>query len=244
MRRARARAPGRGRRVLAAIAVAGCLAPLPTAVASAEEVYVYDVRHPVYGTVGTYTDTLERSEAGWRLETHLQVAVRLLGIVIHRQEAHHSAVWRRGRLASFHSVTTTNGETIELRGQAVGDVFRVSSPAGTRDVPGDLVLSAPWFAKGGPGTLMSTKTGRIYQAYCTDHGEVVITLHGVEITARHFDLVTDNRQEAWLGKTGVPLRFRSWESGTAIDFELTADGLRGLGFTPPSVDVNPPTRGN
>jgi hypothetical protein len=201
---------------------------VPCAVASAADVYVYDVRHPVYGTIGTYMDTLERTETGWHLETRLQVAVRLLGIVLHREEAHHSAVWQHGRLTRFHSVTTTNGETIELRGEAVGDVFVLTAPAGTRALPGDLVLSVPWFAKAGPGTLMSTKTGRIYRAVCTDLGDEVVTLHGVELTARHLELVTDKRQEAWLDKTGVPLRFRSWESGTPIDFELTLDGLRAL----------------
>jgi hypothetical protein len=234
----------RGRRLLAALAVAGGLTTLPGADASAEEVYVYDVRHPVYGQIGTYTDTVARTEAGFRLETRLEVAVRLLGIVFHRETAHYNAVWDQGRLTSFRGVTTTNGATVELRGDAVGNVFVLTAPAGTREIPGDVVPSSPWFAKVGPGTLMSTKTGRIYRAHCTDLGDEVITLHGVALTVRHFDLVTDNRQEAWLGKAGVPMRFRSWESGTPIDFELTPDALRGLGFTPSSVDVNPPTRGN
>ena len=228
--------------------VARCTAALQvtgaTAAATAAEVYVYDVRHPVYGQIGIYTDTLERTAAGWHLETRLQVTVRLLGLVLHREEAHHDAVWQRGRLVRFHGVTTTNGTTVELRGEASGDVFVLTSPSGTRTVPGDIVSSTPWFARSGPGTLMSTKTGRIDRAYCTDFGEGVIALHGVELTARHFELISDKRQEAWLIQTGVPVRFRSYESGTPIDFELTADALRGLGFTLPSSDPNPPLRGN
>ncbi|MEJ0068780.1 MAG: hypothetical protein WDO24_08710 [Pseudomonadota bacterium] len=54
-------------------------------------------------------------------------------------------------------------------------------------------------------------------------------MDGVELTARHFELISDKRQEVWLTEQGVPVRFRSYETGTAIDFELTSDTLRAIG---------------
>ncbi len=232
-------------RRLAAVTVGGWLATAGVAVAA--DVYDFDVRHPVYGDIGTYTDTIERHGGGWRLDTRLRVAVRILGIVLHREAADYTTVWQDGRLVSFRGVTTTNGATVELHGEASGDVFVITTPSGPRVVPGGVIPSTPWVATVGAGTLMSTKTGRLDRVHGIDLGNGVIALHGLDLVARRYELVSDKRQEVWIGKDGVPLRFRSYESGTPIDFELTADALRKLGFSPdPSrvdADRNPPPPG-
>ncbi|MEJ0068778.1 MAG: hypothetical protein WDO24_08700 [Pseudomonadota bacterium] len=68
--------------------------------AVAAETYAYKVRHPFYGEIGSYTDKVDRTAGLWHIEGQLRVMVRILGIVLFREEADRSesrrmAAWCR-----------------------------------------------------------------------------------------------------------------------------------------------------
>src|SRR5262249_14529337 len=132
--------------------------------------------------------------------------------------------WQDGRLVRFDGVTTTNGGIEEVHGAARPDGFHITRPTGPITAPLDVIPSSPWFAKAGRGTMMSTKTGKLDPVYGTDEGAAVVTVEGRQVAVRHFELMSDKRQEVWLTDQGVPVRFRSYESDTAIEFELLSDG--------------------
>src|SRR5260221_211697 len=119
----------RCRCLVASVAILG----LAASAARADEraVYQYLVEHPSYGTIGTYTDTVQQNGDTKRIDTQLRVAVRVLGIPMHREEADRTEEWRGDRLVSFHSVTVTNGTKIEVNGRAQGRDFVITSPQGT-----------------------------------------------------------------------------------------------------------------
>jgi hypothetical protein len=50
---------------------------------------------------------------------------------------------------------------------------------------------------------------------------VTVPLQGATVSTRHFTAIGERQQEVWLNDRNVPVKFRSVESGTAIDFILT-----------------------
>jgi hypothetical protein len=210
--------------------VAVVMSPWVAPASAGQQSYNYVVAHPTYGKIGTYTDTVTQDKESMRIDTRLRVAVRVFGIVVHREEADRTEIWSGDRLVSFHSVTTTNGKTLLVDGAARGDEFVVNSPFGTNVAPADVYPSSPWTARLNrpPVTMMSTKTGKLEQARLVAADQSVETVSGTPTQVRHFEIATDKRQDVWLDPRNVPLRFRTEAGGTPIDFTLTPDTLAAL----------------
>jgi hypothetical protein len=199
------------------------------------ETYSYTVRHPSFGEIGTYTDRIERSGDQRRVDTTLHIVVSALGVVLHREDAQRTQLWRGGRLVAFQGVTTTNGKPLEVRGEAKDDGFVVATPTGTTVAPADVVPSDPWQA--GPRSsamMLSTKTGRIDTVHASGSEPARLSVNGVELSVRHYAFVSDKRQEVWLDDRGIPVMFRTYENGTPIDFELSRETLAELAAAPAS----------
>ena len=101
-----------GPRLLWVLPILGMLTAAVPARAQ-ERAYSYSVVHPLYGTIGTFTESIARSGDTTRIDSHVRVAVRILGIVVHREEADHTEIFRGDRLVSLQSATTTNGTRID-----------------------------------------------------------------------------------------------------------------------------------
>jgi hypothetical protein len=195
-----------------------------------QQTYTYVVEHPTYGKIGTYSDTVIQDKDAMRIDTHLRVAVRVLGIVMHREEADRTEIWKGDRLVSFHGVTTTNGKTLVVDGAARGNEFVINSPFGTSVAPADVSPSTPWALrlKRPQVTMMSTKTGKLEEARLVASDQSVESVFGTPMAVRHFQIATDKRQDVWLSPHDIPLRFRTEAGGTPIDFTLTPDTLAAL----------------
>jgi len=191
-----------------------------------ERVYSYSVVHPLYGTIGTYTQDIARSGGTTRIDSHVRVAVTILGIVVHREEGDHVEIFHGDRLVTLQSATTTNGTRIDVQGEAQGDHFVVTSPSGVAEAPADVAPSDPWVLKQiGAGTVISIKTGRIIPTRVTGGEAAMISLQGIMVATHHFVAQGERQQDIWLNDQDVPVMFRSVESGTPIDFVL-ASSLR------------------
>jgi hypothetical protein len=188
-----------------------------------ERTYSYTVVHPTYGTIGTFTERIARSDGTTRIDSHVRVAVRILGIVVHREEGNHIETFRGDRLVSLQSATITNGTRVDVRGEAQGGHFVVTSPKGVIEAPADVAPSDPWLLRDvGIGTVVSVKTGRIISTRVTGGEPANISLQGVVVATRHFMATGERQQEIWLNDHDVPVMFRSVEDGTPIDFILTS----------------------
>jgi Family of unknown function (DUF6134) len=206
-----------------------------TALAAERKVYQYLVEHPSYGTIGTYTDTVEQSGDTKRIDTKLRVAVKMLGIAMHREEADRTEEWRGDRLISFHSVTVTNGTRIEVSGHAQGDEFVISTPHGTVMAPANVYPSTPWAVRAAvaaalprSAVMMSTKTGDLKPVQSTESDQTVASVRGVAVPVRHFTIETDKHHEVWLNDAGVPLRFSTEQNGAQIEFVLAPSATASL----------------
>lgn len=187
-----------------------------------ERAYSYSIVHPFYGTIGTFKESIARSGDITRIDSRLRVAVSILGIVVHREEGDHTEIFRGDRLVSLQSATTTNGTRIDVQGEAQGDHFVVTSPAGVIEAPADIAPSDPWvLTQVGVGTVVSVKTGRIIPTRVTGGEATTVSLQGSAVAVRHFMARGEREQEIWLNDQDVPIMFRSVENGTPIDFILT-----------------------
>jgi hypothetical protein len=208
------------------LVVLGALILAAPSVAGGTETYSYTVHHPSFGEIGTYTDRIERGDDGWRVDTTVHIAVRTLGMVVHREDAERTEIWHQGRLTRFDGVTTTNGKRVEIHGAAQPDGFVVQSPTGAAVGPADTVPSDPWQAArsgaaGAAGVMMSTKSGRLERVQGSGSEPATLSVGGHDVAVRHFTFSTNKRQDVWLDARGVPIRFRSVEDGTPIDFVLS-----------------------
>jgi Family of unknown function (DUF6134) len=207
--------------LLACAALIGTCAGVHPALAGSA-VYEYRVEHPVYGDIGTYTNIVDQSGSEADVETKLNIVVKLLGIVVHREEAERHEQWQNDRLTLFRSLTTVNGKPFEVAGEAHGNTFVITSPTGTVDAPADIRPSNPWSSNFiTAGLVMSTKSGRIFKAHLDGVKELVVTTDGKSERLREFDVITDKHQVVWIDDHNVPVAFRTVEDGTPIDFVLT-----------------------
>ena len=199
-------------------------------VAAATHVLTYNVEHPTYGIIGTYTNAISENRDVTEVKTDLHVAVKAIGIPVYHQDATRKERWQHRRLIGFQSSTDDNGTGISVSGQAEGDRFVIrSSSAGILTAPAQVHPSNPW----SPfllqnGTIMSTKTGRIHPAVVTDTGEVTMTLDGRPMRVHQWFIDDDKHQIVWIDERGIVVAFQAQEKGHPINFvlksEATEDG--------------------
>lgn len=185
------------------------------------QTYRYRITHSSFGEIGTYTNTVSQSGDLTQVETQLRIAVKLLGLVVYREEADRTEQWRGDRLMAFKGVTAVNGDKLEVRGEAHGDQFVIKSPSGVQTAPGTVVSSNPWPGKQFKTNLMmSTKTGQLDKIDVSGGHDTIITIGGLTMPVRHYVIQSDKRQEVWVDERGVPVRFRSEEADGPVDFTL------------------------
>jgi hypothetical protein len=203
------------------------------AAALPDRTYDYVVENPNYGQIGTYRDTIEQDGTTRRIDSRLRVAVRVLGFVVHREDADCTEIWRGDRLVWFHGVTVTNGHAVEVKGEAKGGNFIVSSPAGTTTAPASVYPSTPWVPHLlGSRMLMSTKTGEVVPAQGTGGEPTFDRVEGVLVPVHHYVILSDKKQEIWRDGRNIPVHFRSVEESGPVDFRLTGESQ---GFSSGSI---------
>ena len=205
------------------IAIAACLSLIVSATPAwaGQQIYIYSILHPLYGEIGTRTDTIDHSPGALRIDSRLRIAVELLGIVVYRQESDTTEIMRGNRLVSLESVSEKDGQHLEVHGEAQGSQFVVNSTAGSFTGPATTAPSDPWVLKRtGGGVLVYPSTGRIIQAQVSGGEDVMVSVNGTAVSARHFVVMGGNREDVWLDPQGIPVMFRTDEGGTPIDFVL------------------------
>jgi hypothetical protein len=186
-----------------------------------QQVYTYSVVHPIYGEIGTFIDTIDRNSEATRIDGHLRIAVKLLGVVAYREESDTTEVMRGNRLVSLQSVTDKDGRHLEVHGEAQGDQFMVNATSGSYAAPATIVPSDPWVLKRtGEEIVVSTSTGRMINVQVSGGDYDTVSVNGTSISARHYIVNGDKRQEVWLDNREIPIMFRTMENGTPIDFVL------------------------
>ncbi len=211
------------KRILTCMAFISALAMSGIAHAG-QQTYSYTVEHPFYGEIGTFTNTVHDADGLVQMDSQLRVEIRVLGVAVFQQDADRSEVWRGNQLISFRSVSHKNGERLEVSGEATDKGFVVTSPSGKNLSTANVAPSDPWAIKGlGAAVVVSTESGAIENVEISGGGTSTVIVQGLPTPVHYFHVRTDTQKdkwEVWLDEHGVPIKFRSIESGTPIDFVL------------------------
>jgi hypothetical protein len=206
-------------------ALSVCAAFSALAVPSAQaatQVLTYNVEHPTYGNIGTYTNTVSKNGNTANVRTDLHITVKMIGIPMFHQDATREEQWQNQRLVGFRSQTDDNGTNIDVTGKASAKNFVINSSSnGNLTAPPQVHPSNPW----APfvlqtDTMMSTKTGKISPVVVKDTGEVMMTFDGRQMRVHQWFVDDDKHQVVWIDDRGVVVAFQTEEQGSAINFVL------------------------
>jgi len=200
--------------------VIGVIAARPAAAQSPAQL-VYRMHHSVFGDIGTYTNTVEPSRGGTTVKTHVHFEVKMLGVRLHHQDAERTERWQGNRLVSFQSVTDKGDGPKEVKGEARGNSFVVSSPQGTVTAPASVHPANPWSANFlHSTTMMRPDTGKIEQVRISGGQETAVKIDGATIPAVKYDIDGNTKYTVWLDARGVPVMFWADDDTGKVTFTL------------------------
>jgi hypothetical protein len=204
------------------IALAGIAGLFANPARASETVYDYHIEHPRYGDIGTYRNVIKQDGKDSQISTELRITVKLLGIVVYRENANRSEEWQDGRLVRFDGVTDTNGSKIELHGEAKGDQFVISTPNGIVTAPANVHPSNPWAETVlDTNVMMSAKNGRVEKVSVSGPAAANVTFDGKDLRLQQYEIDGTKRQFVWFDDHGVPFAMRTEEDGSTVDFVLS-----------------------
>jgi hypothetical protein len=206
---------------LACALVVGVSGGAARAIAEPPRELVYDVKHSVFGEIGTYSNLIETSGAMITIKTTAHFLVKALGVGLHREDAQRVEQWQGDRLVFFHSVTVKNGDTTEVKGQASGGNFVIDSPLGTITAPGSVKPANPWSTRSIESSeMMRVDNGKVEKVTVTGGGETTVTVGGASIAAREYDIIGSSKYKVWIDSQDVPVMFVIDDDSGKVTFTL------------------------
>jgi hypothetical protein len=213
------------KRALTLVAIVGVLAAGPVtsiAVAETPAQFIYQVSHSTFGDIGSYSNTVEPSRDGTTVQTRAHFEVNMLGVRMHREDATRTERWRGDRLLSFHGVTDKGDGPVEVKGEARGNEFVISSPQGTIVAPASVHPANPWsnnFLTS--NTMMRPDSGKIEQVRIGSGQETTVKIDGATISAVKFEIDGSTKYTVWLDGRGVPVKFVANDDTGTVTFTLS-----------------------
>jgi Family of unknown function (DUF6134) len=179
------------------------------------------VSHSVFGEVGSYSNTVEPSRDGITVQTRVHFEVSMLGVRMYREEAERTERWQGNRLVSFHGVTDKGDGPAEVKGEARGNGFVITSSHGTFTAPASVRPANPWSASFlGSNTMMRPDSGKIEQVRIGGGQETTIKIEGATIPAVKYEIDGSTRYTVWLDGRGVPVMFLIDDDTGKVTFTL------------------------
>ena len=126
--------------------------------------FVYRVSHSTFGEIGSYANTIQPTRDGVTVQTRVNFEVSMLGVRMYRENADRTEQWQGDRLVWFHGVTDKGKGPVEVKGEARGDSFVISSSRGIVTAPASVHPANPWSANFlRSNTMMRPDSGQIEQ---------------------------------------------------------------------------------
>ncbi|MGE0733371.1 MAG: DUF6134 family protein [Alphaproteobacteria bacterium] len=192
----------------------------PALAAGRVSVATFAIHHQSQGEIGTQTLRIERDGDRTVVDVRLNIVVRVLGVVVHRQEQTQKEVWRNGRLMSFDALDVENSRRATVSGRADGDKFVIVTKTGQRiEAPASIRTTYPWspeIAK--HKLLMGTGSGELNNVRIALVATTSLTLDGSAVPAVHYRVTGDFQRDLWFAPDGELLQFQFKNDGDAVTF--------------------------
>jgi Family of unknown function (DUF6134) len=208
-----------------AISIVGLLAGLVAAgplMAQDSAQFVYQVHHSVFGDIGTYSNTIEPTRDGVTVKTQAHFEVKMLGVRMHREDAQRTERWQGNRLVAFRGVTDKGDGPVEVKGEARGNSFIITSPQGSITAPASVHPANPWSSNFlHSNTMMRPDTGKLEQVRIGSGQETAVKLDSANVPAVKYELDGSSKYTVWLDDRGVPVKFVVDDDTGKVTFTLT-----------------------
>ena len=179
--------------------------------------FTYRVSHSAFGDIGTYTNTVEPTRDGITVQTRAHFEVKMLGVRMYREDADRTERWQGNRLVSFRGVTDKGDGPAEVKGEARGNNFVITSPQGTITAPASVHPANPWSANFlRSNTMMRPDTGKIEQVRIGAGQETTVKIDGASDPCGQ---IRGRRQHEIYG-----LDRRPWRAGHVLVDDDTGQG--------------------
>jgi hypothetical protein len=207
--------------LLAGALLVGVLGDPAQAMAESPRQLTYDVKHSVFGDIGTYTNLIETSGTITTIKTAAHFLVKALGVGLHREDAQRVEQWQGDRLVFFHGVTVKNGETTEVQGKAAGNNFVIDSPAGTVSAPSSVKPANPWSARSIESTeMMRVDTGKVEKVTVSGGSATTVNVDGVATPVKEYDITGSTNYKVYIDSRDVPVMFVVDDDSGKVTFTL------------------------
>jgi hypothetical protein len=206
---------------LAGVLLVAGLGGAAQAMAESPRQLVYDVKHSVFGDIGTYSNLIEVQGTAITIKTAAHFLVKALGVGLHREDAERVEQWQGDRLVFFHGVTVKNGETTEVSGKAAGNNFVISSPAGTVTAPASVKPANPWSTRSiESNEMMRVDNGKVEKVTVSGGGQTNVTVAGASTTAKEYDITGATKYKVFIDSHDVPVMFVVDDDSGQVTFTL------------------------
>jgi hypothetical protein len=183
--------------------------------------FIYRVSHAMFGEIGSYANTIQPTRDGVTVQTRVNLDVSILGVRMYRENAERTERWQGDRLVSFHGITDKGKGPVEVKGEARGNSFVISSPHGTVTAPASVHPANPWSANFlRSNTMMRLDSGQIEQVRIGSGQETVVKIDGAPIPAVKFEIDGSTRYTVWIDGRGVPVMFVADDDTGKVTFTL------------------------
>jgi hypothetical protein len=180
---------------------------------------VYRVSHSVIGDLGSYSCSVEALGNGaTQIQSREHIEAKMLGIPLYHMDASDTERWLGNRLVSFYAVTDKAGSRIEIRGEASGNHFIVTSPQGTVTTTAAVHPMEPCAANFLQSTtVLNPDTGGLEDVRVSGGEPTSVTIDGTRLAVRKYILDGAARYTVWLDSRNLPVKFAiSGSNGEAI----------------------------
>jgi hypothetical protein len=192
-----------------------------------EKVFTYSINHPTHGNIGIFRNSILDDGIQVTVRNEINVLVKILLVVAHKENTESEELWKKGRLVSFSGITQENGKKTVITGEAEGAKFVVEAPDGAKVAPASVYPNNPWSkAILKASVLLGTKTGKLYNVYAEPGEARSIDVNGRTVSTEYFLVKGDARYELWFDERGVPVQFTEDAEHGVITFKLVGEAVQ------------------
>jgi hypothetical protein len=195
--------------ILAVGVVLGSALAIGSARAAAPLQMVYRISHSVVGDIGSYTCTVEPlANGGTQVQVREHINVRLLGLPLYSMNATDTERWQGNRLISFDAVSEKANGQVEVKGEAQGTRFVITSPQGTLTAAAKVHPAEPCAGNFLQSTtILRPDTGDIEDVRVSGGEATSLIIDGTPVPVRKYNLDGETRYTVWLDSRNLPVMF-------------------------------------
>jgi hypothetical protein len=214
----------RKRRLATAIGIFFASGAAAAAEPTPEQLYGNDILFSVWrdgNEIGQHHVVFTRVGDTLTADSHLELAVTLLGVVVFRYKYDAQEIWHDGVLDGLDVAILDDGKPVSIKAKRVDGKLDVTGPAGAYAVEGPIMPTTHWDDRiVGAKEVLDTLNGKLDKVQLESRGVDTVPAGAAgPRTATHYVYTGDLTPEVWYDSEGHWLKLRFLDShGTPVEY--------------------------